>query len=253
MCFAVSQNQQVIRYVNENPEIYGVNHATSDFSSFQNNYFASAFNFPQLPVITPRSLELLHWGLIPFWTKGEEDMSKIRMMTMNARSETLFDKPSFSESAKAKRCLLPVNGFFEWQEVNKQKYPYYIFPKSLPLFYLGCIYDSWVNKETGEIINSFGMVNTPANPMMREIHNSGRNRNRMPLIIDESDAKAWLDSTLERSEIEQLMSPFNERKMDAFTISKDANYSRKNRNYPEMLNRVDYPEKNLSSGLLFAD
>ena len=96
---------------------------------FEPVFHATAFTFPKWPVITtdkPETLQLFNWGLIPHWAKDIEDAKKARQNTLNAQSETVFEKPSFRFSIDKKRCIVPSTGFFEWRDIVKKKYPYFI-------------------------------------------------------------------------------------------------------------------------------
>ncbi len=153
----------------------------------------SAFSLPRLPVICshdPGTISLLIWGLIPFWVKDSRQAGEIRMKTFNAKSETLAEKPSFRGSLNRKRCLVLVNGFYEWHTAEKAKIPYYIGLKNQPAFALAGLYDQWSNSETGEILTTFTVITTRANPMMEEIHNL---KKRMPVILQPDVEQLWLD------------------------------------------------------------
>ena len=200
-------------------------------------YFVSAFAYPTLPVITDEGLRFYQWGLIPKWVKDDKGVADIRMKTLNAVGETVFEKPSFRGSIAKKRCILPVNGFYEWRDVAGRKYPYFIHLKQEGLLSLGCIYENWLDKATGEIKNTFSIITTPANPLLEKIHNL---KKRMPLIISREDEKIWIDPKLEKEDIQALIKPYDDDLMDAHTVSTDANSSRKNRNVPEILEEVEY-------------
>ena len=137
-------------------------------------YHVKGFAHPNLLVITseePEYLQRLKWGLIPHTTKDEAEAKILAGMCLNAVSETVFEKKSFT-SIKTKRCLLPVNGFFETRwEGKKDNYPYFIYMKDEAPFYLGCVYDIWTNKTTGEVVNTFAILTTEANPLLAKIHN----------------------------------------------------------------------------------
>ena len=202
-------------------------------------YFVSGFAHPFLPVIHAKGVDLYQWGLIPSWVKNSEMAKEIRTKTLNAVGETLFEKPSFKNSISKKRCILGINAFYEWREFNGKKYPYLIRLKGEELFSLGCIYENWVDRETGEIRKTFSIVTTPANPMMELIHN---NKKRMPLILPKENEKAWIDESLNTEEIKSLIRPLDEIMMEAFTISTKANNPRNNRNVEEIMQKVNYEE-----------
>lgn len=151
----------------------------------------NGFDFPKTPVIIDEQPEVIthfNWGLIPSWAKDED----IRKFTLNAKIETLDEKPSFRNSIN-KRCLVIANGFYEWQWLdskgkNKQKYEIGI--GNDELFAFAGIYSEWVNQVTGEIINSYAIVTTEANSLMAEIHNI---KKRMPVILNQEDESKWLN------------------------------------------------------------
>ena len=163
----------------------------------------------------------------------------MRTNTLNAKSETIFEKPSFRSSIGSKRCLLFVKGFYEWRDYNKKKYPYYIHLKNQSVFTFGGIYESWVNKSTGEIINSVSIITTEANPLMAEIHNS---KKRMPLILNGAAMNKWIDPKIDKETITQLMKPFDESQMTAHTISKLITSRSENPNQEKVKEIFEYPE-----------
>lgn len=208
----------------------------------------SGFSRPTLAIIKEDGLFLYEWGLIPSWVKDIETANGIRTKTLNAVGETVFDKPSYRKSIATQRCLFPVSGFFEWREFKGRKYPYYIQLAEQDYFALGALYDSWTNRETGEILNTFSIVTTPANPLMEKIHNL---KKRMPLILSNEDSMQWIDQSINRDQINKLIKPFPESKMIAQTISRIANNTGLNRDYPEILKPVHYPELIEEENLLF--
>ena len=202
-------------------------------------YLVSGFSHPRLAVVREDGVFLHEWGLIPSWVKNEAIADDLRSKTLNAVGETAFEKPSFRKSIASQRCLLPVSGFYEWREANGIKYPYYIQLQEQDYFSLGSLYDTWINRETGEIRNTFSIITTPANPLMEKIHNL---KKRMPLILSPDDEMKWLDSTLKTDSVKELIKPFPEKRMKAYTISRMANNARTNRDIPEIMNPVDYGE-----------
>lgn len=179
----------------------------------------SAFGLPSVPVICsdqPENIELMTWGLIPYWIKDEESAKSIRMKTFNARSETLDEKPSYRNPLKTKRCMVLVNGFYEWQHTGKEKIPYFIRLKEDIPFALAGLYDNWLNKNTGELINTFTIITTPANPMMEIIHNT---KKRMPAILSPSVEKEWLNLEYGDSKLSEFLRPYDENQMMAEKIA----------------------------------
>ncbi|NDP22944.1 MAG: SOS response-associated peptidase [Paludibacter sp.] len=209
-----------------------------------NLYMVSGFSHPKLPVISEDDFDLKEWGLIPDWTPSLQQADQLKNMTLNAVGETVFDKPSFRKNILSHRCLLPVSGFFEWRDFNDNKYPYFIQPLDAPGFLLACIYDKWVEQITAEIHDTFSILTTPANPLMEMIHNE---KKRMPLILDIETADNWLNPLSTNDQIKAMINPYDEYKMKAHTISKVASNTKQNRNYPEILKEVSFPELNQQS------
>src|SRR5690606_32352459 len=129
----------------------------------------------------------------------------------------ISELPSFRAPIKSKRCLVPADGFFEWMDVNKKKYPHFISLKDNSLFSFGGIYDLWKDPTTGREIGTYSIVTTDANPLMAKIHNLKR---RMPFILSIEDEPLWLDKEATQEELNRIMKPFPEERMKAHTISK---------------------------------
>jgi putative SOS response-associated peptidase YedK len=241
MCFNVAQTDRhtqiyVQRYKNVLLSDVSNSATINIYPAF---YFVSGFTHPQLPIVKHDGIFLFEWGLIPSWTKDSTMAINIRTKTLNAVGETVFDKPAFKKSIVHQRCLLGVSGFYEWRDVNKVKYPYFIQTKNNEIFSLGCIYDTWIDKSTGEIKNTFAILTTPANALLETIHNT---KKRMPLILAPDDEKKWIDPNLTLPDIRQLIKPYSASNLHAYTVSKQVNNARNNRNIPESMLKVDYPE-----------
>ncbi len=201
-------------------------------------YSVSGFLYPKIPVIcsdSPKKIDLVQWGLIPSWVKSREQANELRAQTLNARGETIFEKPSFRESAGAKKCCVLVNGFFEWQTQGKNKIPFFIYLKNQESFALGGIWSEWTDKESGELLRTFSIITTEANPMMAKIHNQ---KLRMPLIIPPDHEQEWL-ATTDEAKTNQLILPFDETMMDAHPVSKLVNGRTGNPNVPQVQARVE--------------
>lgn len=170
----------------------------------KNNYSPAIYNgftHPHTPVITNEAsdkIQLFQWGLIPFWAKD----SNIQKHTLNARIETLSEKPSFRNVVN-NRCLILADGFFEWQWLDtkgKQKQKYLITLPNESSFAFAGLYSTWVDKQTGEIKNTYTIITTQANELMSKIHNT---KKRMPVILNKEDENNWLKGKqLEETEIE---------------------------------------------------
>ncbi|WP_443938813.1 SOS response-associated peptidase [Pedobacter sp. MW01-1-1] len=185
-------------------------------------YQAVGFSHPNLAVISSiegqRNIEPMQWGLMPNWKKPLAEMLKLSNNTLNAKSETIFDLVSFKNSIMSKRCILPVNSFFEFKEVEKDKLPYLIQPKEGKFFNLACIYSFYQNPETKDWIKSFSIVTTPANSLMAEIHNT---KFRQPVILDNQQISNWLNPDASKDEIIHLMQPCDDTNMSAFRVHRD--------------------------------
>lgn len=205
-------------------------------------YYISGFEFPKLPVITnqhPDRLQGFTWGLIPSWVKTESQAKEIRAHTLNARSDTVFDKPSFRNAIRQRRCLVPADGFYEWREVNGKKYPYYIYLKSKEIFSFAGIWEEWTDRSTGEVLRTFSILTTDANPLMERIHNT---KKRMPVILLPEREREWIKNGLTREEIAALTKPLDDTLMSAHPISKLINSRSSNRNVAAIQEWHDYPE-----------
>jgi putative SOS response-associated peptidase YedK len=212
-------------------------------------YHVSAFSLPVVPVITnekPESIQMMKWGLIPFWTKDEDTAESIRTKTFNARAETLFEKPSFRTPIKNKRCLVIADGFFEWREVKGRNYPYYITMADDKPFAMAGIWDTWKNKDTE--LDTFSVITTRANPLLEKIHNKKR---RMPALLLKGDEERWLSESLGKDDINSILEPIDDSVLKAHTVSKLVSYKKGNTNVPEVLERFDYEELKFEQTSLF--
>ena len=200
----------------------------------QEQYRVNAFSFPDCPVITSDpEIQSYKWGLIPFWVKDEKQADEIKRMTLNSRADTIFQKPSFREPIMKKRCIVPSTGYFEWRHERDKKIPYYIFLKDEEIFSMAGIYDTWLDKSTGEVVNTFSIITTDANPFTDYIHNT---KHRMPAILSKDDEEKWLDPKLGKSDIEQLLLPYPSDQMDAYVIDND--FLKKPSNDPTVLDKA---------------
>lgn len=179
----------------------------------------NGFSFRAMPIITqqdPHNIQILHWGLIPHWIKNLEEAKNIRTKTLNARCETIFEKPSFRNSITTRRCLIPADGFFEWMDVNGKKYPYHITVIEKDIFCFGGIYAQWADSTTGELMDSFSIITTEANELMAKIHNL---KKRMPVIIAPDRYDEWLSDHLSNHQMNDFFTPFPTEMMKAEAIS----------------------------------
>lgn len=239
MCYDIQQMGDKIRRQAERQ--MGI--TDIDFGQMEFNFFhVNGFSHPHLLALTsdqPAKLRPLIWGLIPHWISSASDVKNIQGKTLNARSDGVFSKPSFRNAIRRQRCLIPVNGFFESRDIRGKKFPYFIFPADETIFWLGGIWDRWVNKDTGEVIDSCSIITTEANQLLKHIHNI---KMRMPLIIAEKDLHRWLDLSLTEQEIILLMQPYQDINMQAHTVPKLVNKKQEQTNVPEVCQPFTYPE-----------
>lgn len=205
-------------------------------------HFVSGFEHPELPVVTGSEILFCQWGLIPHWIRDGKAAQDIRTRTLNAAGETLLEKPSFRKSIASKRCLLGIDGFYEWRLFNKTKYPHFIHSRDTGILSLGCLYDTWTNQATGEMIHTFSVITTPANPLMETIHNT---KKRMPLVISRENESRWVSPELKADDVMEMVRPCADDVLEAYTISMAANQVRNDRNNPRIMQRVEYPELTL--------
>lgn len=156
-----------------------------------------------------RRIGQLRWGLIPSWAKDE----KMAYSTINAKAETVHEKPAFRNAFQRKRCLLPADGFYEWQKDGGKKQPMRIVMKDKSIFSMAGIYDTWVSPE-GVKIHTCSIITTKPNRLMEPIHD------RMPVILRREDEGIWLDR--EKQDVEMLQSlllPYSEEEMFAYPVA----------------------------------
>jgi len=220
MCFYNSNSKKATDLENR----YGRKADFSDIvkQNIEEQYKISAFTFPDCAIITSSdTVQTAKWGLIPSWTKTENDAQKIRKMTLNARAETSFSMPSFRVPILQKRCLVVSTGYFEFHHEGKTVSPYFIFLKNEEIFSLGGMYEIWLNPITKNTLQTFTVLTVTANELCEKIHNGGKNPFRMPLIIDKENEGHWLDNSLNINEIKYFMNSYDSNKMDAYRISQD--------------------------------
>jgi putative SOS response-associated peptidase YedK len=239
MCFSVNVN--LIKEELENR--YGA--TLIDPDKYRPSYYYHAFGLPEIPAICsgyPGKIMLLKWGLVPSWVKTMDDANTIRLKTFNTRSESIEDKPSFSESFKSKRCIIPVKGFYEWQHIGKQKIPWYIYHAGNEILSMAGLYNEWVESKSGETLNTFSIITTDANDLMAEIHNSAK---RMPVILDKNNERTWIDLSVTPEDALRLLKPCPSELLKAHTISNLINDKAANRNTPDLIRPYVYNQGNL--------
>ena len=139
-----------------------------------------------VPEETPYKAQLFQWGLVPFWAKDP----KIGNRLINARAETIEEKPAFRTPFKKHRCLVLADGFYEWDKKRARRIPYRVVMKDEHPFALAGICDYWKDNK-GDELKSFSIITTEANLLISNIHD------RMPVILSRKDEKVWLDPDLD--------------------------------------------------------
>ncbi|MBZ0165757.1 MAG: SOS response-associated peptidase [Candidatus Omnitrophica bacterium] len=167
-------------------------------------------NVPVILNENPSELTQVRWGLIPFWSKDD----KIGYKMINARAETIGEKPAFRNSLKKKRCLIIADGFYEWQKRTDGKHPYRICRADGEPFAFAGIWDSW--QQDDKEIRTCSIITTGPNTLMKDIHD------RMPVILQEDQEEAWL-SNIPVVEARQLLRPCPPDDLKAYEISKLVN------------------------------
>jgi putative SOS response-associated peptidase YedK len=213
-------------------------------ADFQPVYHANAYNFPVWPILTheePGRFQMMHWGLIPRWVKTNDDATEIRTRTINARSETIYEKPSFRSAAQTgKRCLIPVTGFYEWHTLGSKKFPFYISTTDQKIASIAGLWDEWPDPETGEVIQTYTLLTTEANPLLAAIHNT---KKRMPCVLTLDAEQAWLHNDLSETDALALLEKqYPVSRMHSYSISKRITSRSEPSDVPEVLTPANYPE-----------
>jgi len=155
-----------------------------------------------------REARLLQWGLIPSWSKEAKGI-------INARVETIEDKPSFKESFERRRCLILADGFYEWERNGKTSQPYYFQMKDGAPFAFAGIWDRWRSGDRS--ITSCAIITTTANELLAEIHT------RMPVILRPESYDLWLNENSRAADLKDLLVPFPATEMTSHPVGYDVN------------------------------
>ena len=172
-----------------------------------------------------KHLTTMKWGLVPSWAKDE------KMKLINARSETAHEKPSFKYSLRKQRCLIPADGFIEWQGTEKQ--PCYIYLKGQSLFAFAGLWSTW-NYPEGKSLHTYTILTTEANKKLSSIHP------RMPIILPAEQYKAWLTSNSSIDSVRNLLTSFPSEEFDFHPISKEINRASQSNNSIELLRPITF-------------
>jgi putative SOS response-associated peptidase YedK len=165
---------------------------------------------PKEPV---RELSLFRWGIVPSWTKDPSVAARM----INARSETAGTKPAFSEALKFRRCLVPADGFYEWQKTGKGKQPYCFEINDEELFAFAGLWDRW-NDVKGKPLETFSILTTTPNAVTSSVHD------RMPVILNRDSYDLWLDPGMKDvAAVSELLRPYDSGLMRRYPVSSRVN------------------------------
>ena len=196
--------------------------------------FASVAEFTQLaprfniapgqlaPVVVStdekRQLRMMKWGLVPSWAKEES----IGYKMINARAETLGEKPSFRKALEQRRCIIPADGFYEWRKEpdGKTKTPIRIVLKDRSLFGFAGLWERWRNPKSEDLL-TFTIITTAPNSLVESVHN------RMPVILSKEAENLWLGSSVRNTQsLTELLKPYAADQMEMFPVSRTVNNPR---------------------------
>jgi putative SOS response-associated peptidase YedK len=168
---------------------------------------------PVIRQIEKREMIACKWGLVPFWAKDP----KIGNKMINAKGETLAQKSSFKNALARRRCLIPADGFYEWQKLEKgQKQPIYIRLHDNKLFAFAGLYEEWKSPE-GEKLRTFTIITVEPNELVSKIHN------RMPAILKPDDEAVWLNAQTPVTDIVSILRPYPASEMETYPVSRAVN------------------------------
>ena len=168
----------------------------------------------QHPKEPRRDMSLLRWGLIPSWAKDASGSAR----TINARSETVATLPAFRDPFKSRRCLIPADGFYEWQRSGSTKQPYCFEVNNGRLFAFAGIWDRWKDP-TGQWVKSCSILTTTPNAVTSPVHD------RMPVILDPANYNLWLDPGMtDIPTVAEMLKPFDARLMRSYPVSNRVNH-----------------------------
>ncbi|MDQ3181401.1 MAG: SOS response-associated peptidase [Acidobacteriota bacterium] len=188
----------------------------------QDNLLHSRYNIAPAQIIPAvleqegnRIISNLKWGLIPHWSKDDSYASKL----INARAETLAEKPSFRDAFKHHRCIIPASGFYEWDKKSSgAKQPFYFYLKDKEVFGFAGLWEEWLDKQTGELIETCTIITTEANKVLEPVHD------RMPVILKAENYEQWLDAKETKTDkLQKLLAPYPSAEMTYHAVSRSVN------------------------------
>lgn len=175
---------------------------------------------------TERIISQLKWGLVPSWAKDADIGNRM----INARSETLREKPSFREAFKSRRCIIPTTGFYEWKKATggNAKQPFYFYLNDKEVFGFAGLWEEWMDNQTGQLLETCAIITTEANAVLQPIHD------RMPVILKEQDYDEWLDAKVKNTNrLQEILVPYPAKEMSSHAVSTSVNIPETNS--PELI------------------
>ncbi|MDP4210455.1 MAG: SOS response-associated peptidase family protein [Bacteroidota bacterium] len=254
MCYWVGTKkvrQEILRRFNEGPQdeiaqlFYEVFIANNQLE-FKEHYVAIGKGKPTLTTLIKEEGNLqfrnMQWTL-PYSYVDSKTGQTITRELQNSTCERVFFQ--HKDQIFSKRCLIPIDGYFEYYHFKGDTYPYYIYPRQGGIFYAGGIWEQNLNHDTGEVAETFSIITTPPNPLVAKIHNNPKAPNgpRMLLLIEPENALTYLNENLKTNDIKSLFLPYSEQNMQAHTVLR---FQRKENlqflNTPIVLEYCEYPE-----------
>lgn len=177
------------------------------------------------PVLSLGCLYSWSWGLIPGWSKSDSKRAGL----INARVETLEEKPAFRDLTGKQQCIIPVNGYFEWQRKGEAKIPYYFYPEDGSMLLMAGLWDKWINP-LGKEVRSFTILTQEASQSISEVHH------RMPVILGLEEAKEWSGNNMSAKDAANL----SKKELSFHQVSPKVNSVRNNS--PDLIEATDKPQ-----------
>jgi putative SOS response-associated peptidase YedK len=163
-----------------------------------------------------REMTFFKWGLVPSWAKDTSMGARL----INARSETVTEKPAFREAFKKRRCVIPADGFYEWQRTGGKKQPFFFYLRDERPFGFAGLWERWEG-QGGQVINSCTILTTTSNEVLQPVHD------RMPVILHPDSYELWLDEDMRKHDlIKELLRPYPASEMAAYPVSTLVNSTR---------------------------
>src|SRR6266852_5006149 len=208
--------------------------APQDISGYACPNFQPRFNVcPTDPVDTivaqdgTCKLVEMRWGLVPCW--WSKPLKELRLATFNARVETVTEKPFFREPFKRKRCLMPVSGYYEWEDTPAGKQPHYFTARDgSPVLTVAGLWDEWKDRATGERLKSCAMIISEPNGFVAQLHD------RMPVLLKPEQFDHWLSGNMTVDELKPIENDYLQR----WSVSKRVNSSKADSNDPTLIDPV---------------